>query len=260
MAAGVAAGGASQHRGLAGGSVWLLTALATLRGSFPGTVQGLVTNCSYGSSDSAPREASVPGLSLAQLPLEVPPKGSSLPPRVCEPDQQPTPSPPSVSSDNKAGRALVAPGSGWGGRPPSIRVLGMPQLLSLENQHPLPGNTVTPPPQPTPSNPGAFCSLHEEHRLPPRGTHPHPSCQLPFSKRNSSLRNKTFCPKHCRRRGEKNPAGLVLSHGTSFFQKPQALGGLDTDSAIQLATWLGTDSVSELPKLWPVPKSRQDPG
>lgn len=98
-----------------GVSVWPLTALATLRGSFPGTVQGLVMNCSYGSSDSAPREASVPGLSLVQLPLKIPTTGSSLPPRVCEPNhQQPTPSSPSMSSDNRAGRALVAPGGGRG--------------------------------------------------------------------------------------------------------------------------------------------------
>lgn len=78
MAAGVVAGGVSQHRGL-GGSAWPLTTLATLRGSFPCTVQGPVMNRSYGSSDSAPRKASVPGLALAWPPLEVPATGSSLP-------------------------------------------------------------------------------------------------------------------------------------------------------------------------------------
>lgn len=52
----------------------------------------------------------------------------------------------------------------------------------------------------------------------------------------------------------------MLHPGTSFFQKPQVLGGLDTEAAIQLATLLGTGSVSELPKLWLVLKSRQDPG
>lgn len=83
MAAGVQQEGHLSTMAWGGGgggvSVWPLTALATLRGRFPGTVQGLATNCSYGSSDSAPREASVPGLSLAQLPLEVPATGSSLP-------------------------------------------------------------------------------------------------------------------------------------------------------------------------------------
>lgn len=81
-----ATGGASQHRGPGWVLLWSLTALATLRGSFPGTVQGLVTNCSYGSSDSAPREASVPGLSLVQLPLGL--QAALSPPRVCKPDQQ----------------------------------------------------------------------------------------------------------------------------------------------------------------------------
>ena len=214
-------------------------------------------NRSYRSSDSAPRKASVPGLALAWPPLEVPATGSSLPGGSMNPHQQLTPRPPSASSDKQGREGLVAPR----GTPPSMWVMGKPQLLSGKWVPPsrktrwLPG-----PSQPFPTLRLSVPSMRKEHRLPARRTHPHPSCQLPFSKRNSSLQNKIFCPKHCRRRGEKNPASLVLSHSTSFFQKPQALGGLDMDSATQLATRLGTDSVSELPKLRPVLKSCQDPG
>lgn len=172
----MAVGRAPQHRGL-GGSAWLLAPLVTVRGSFPCTVRGPVTNCSCGSSDSAPTEASVPVLSPAWLPLEVPATGSCSP-RVYEPTPTaPRPGPPSVSSHNKQGRQ--GPGSTQGGTPPSFCVPGNIQLLSLENQHPLPGNPVAHRPQPTPSNPEASCSLHEEQRPPARGAHPHPSCHFP---------------------------------------------------------------------------------
>lgn len=62
------------------------------QGKRPCTVQGPLTNRSCGSSDSAPTEASVPVLSLARLPFEVPATGS-CPPRVYEPAPTATPRP-----------------------------------------------------------------------------------------------------------------------------------------------------------------------
>lgn len=52
-----------------GGSVWPPTALDTIEGSFPCTVQGPVTNCSYGNSDS--------GFCPCPILLKVPATGSS---------------------------------------------------------------------------------------------------------------------------------------------------------------------------------------
>lgn len=56
-----------------------------------------------------------------------------------------------------------------------------------------------------------------------------------------------------------NPADGVLSHATSLFQKPQALGGRDGDSATQSATLPGTFCASELPKCPPVLEPRLEP-
>lgn len=71
---------------------------------------------------------------------------------------------------------------------------------------------------------------------------PTPPASCHFPKETPVCETKLSAQNTVEGEGEKNPAGLVLSHGTSFFQKPQTLGGLDTDSAIQLATRLGTDS------------------
>lgn len=94
----------------------------------------------------------------------------------------------------------------------------------------------------------------------PQAGHIHtPPASCRFQKKLRFVK-QNFLPKTLSKERKNLPAGFVLSHSTSFFQKPQALGGLDVDSATQLATLSGTDCMSELPELWPAPKSHEEPG
>lgn len=197
-----------------------LAALATLRRSLAGTVQGPVTNHSHRSSDSAPRKASVL-VPPEPLPSQGPRHRQLCPQRTCA-KSQPPPIP----------RVQI----NWGGchTATHLRPGNATAALSLETSIPPPSH----PPAPAPR---AFCYPHEEHRLPAQGAHPHHSHQLPCSKTNS---RKLSAQNTMGVRGVAGCSYSALSPATSVFQKPQALVGTP-------GTWprqLGAHCVSGLLK------------